>query len=630
MSSWIERNYAIPSDRQREKLEDNIINKIFRNHIYDSLIFCISMLMINITTIVLQNNNIDGVVFLQSDCNDTSSYLNLIPITETQYTNDIYNVSQPYLTYPLHNVSDVEVWAVVSHRRYEVTDWNKTRRCIPETYIREDKRQVATTLILPAIYHNFSLEDELSNKAFDQRDEYITGDRQVSVKYNNITVDYKWWKDTDQMLIDDYTRCLLQHQAKPEYFEYKEKCKTKCHGHLEKCINTCLEQSYFSCDRPIDKKRLLLYSSDSTRETYNMGDRYFTLFERLSFIFRVDKWMWNFVSASITLSLLRAFIIIGGGRILIEKWYNVLSGTDIRNFERFMKIGNGIFSTLLKIVYGLLFSMLETILTKRCSYENESLQCGMNTKTTMSPLNFTDIQIMYFWFDLIFINIMPIIIVLVGCILVESLPTFRESTSSSFWPIIWIYILSNFIANGFGGFITVLISFFSPLGVIAYLITMCAVNFYYTFWSIANGYGFLVFDFLLEIPRLSNIELPSLGILYSPNFWLLFKDASVFLFIIIDLTSAVKSNFTRKNTLGLISNPLLLFVTGSVISLNLADYYRIVDLSHTTFSVIFILLIILPQPLVLAMEYLKKRCSEDTGGDVDKKRVKGGVTLNVV
>ena len=88
-------------------------------------IFGISMLMINITTIVLQNNNIDGVVFLQSDCNDTSSYLNLIPITETQYTNDIYNLSQPYLTYPLHNVSDVDVWAVVSHRKYEVTDWNK-------------------------------------------------------------------------------------------------------------------------------------------------------------------------------------------------------------------------------------------------------------------------------------------------------------------------------------------------------------------------------------------------------------------------------------------------------------------------------------------------------------------------
>ena len=118
MSSWIERNNNV--DSKRKELEDKIIDKIFRNHIYDSLIFGISMLMINITTIVLQNNNLDGVVFLQSDCNDTSSYLNLIPITETQYTNDIYNLSQPYLTYPLHNVSDVENWAVVSHRKYEL------------------------------------------------------------------------------------------------------------------------------------------------------------------------------------------------------------------------------------------------------------------------------------------------------------------------------------------------------------------------------------------------------------------------------------------------------------------------------------------------------------------------------
>ena len=343
--------------------------------------------------------------------------------------------------------------------------------------------------------------------------------------------------------------------------------------------------------------------------------------------------MWNFVSASITISILRAFIIIGGGKTLIQGWYSVLQYLDIRNFERFMKIGNGIFSTLLKICYGLLFSMLETILTKRCSYENESLQCGMNTKITETPLNFTDIQTMYFWFDLVFVTVMPPIIIILGMFIIYVIVSDNDDNNDfikTWWLIVWIYIISNFIANGFGGFITVFISVFSPLGVIVYLITMCAVNFYYTFWSIANGYGFLVFDFLLEIPRLSNIELPTLGILYSPNFWLLFKDASVFLFIIIDLTSAIKSNSTKKNTLGLISNPLLLFVTGSVVALNLADYYRIVDLSHTAFSVIFILLVILPQPLVLAMEYLKKQCSEDTGGDVDKKGVKGGVTLNVV
>ena len=155
------------------------------------------------------------------------------------------------------------------------------------------------------------------------------------------------------MIIDDYISCLPKHQSKPEYFEYKEKCKTECHGHLEKCINTCLEQ-YFNCGKPLDKKRLLLYSSDATRETYNMGERY-TIFQRLAFIFKVDKWMWNFVSASITLSILRAFIIIGGGRILIQGWYSVLRGLDIRNFERFMKIGNGIISTLLKICYGFLF-----------------------------------------------------------------------------------------------------------------------------------------------------------------------------------------------------------------------------------------------------------------------------------
>ena len=130
-----------------------------------------------------------------------------------------------------------------------------------------------------------------------------------------------------------------------------------------------------------------------------------------------------------------------------------------------------------------------------------------------------------------------------------------------------------------------------------------AVNFYYTFWSIANGYGFLVFNFILEIPRLRNIEFPSLGVLYSPNFWMFFRDASIFLFIIIDLTSAIKS--TNINNLKFNTNPLLLFVTGSVVALNLADYYRIVDLSHTAFSVIFILLVILPQPLVLLWNTLK-------------------------
>ena len=217
--------------------------------------------------------------------------------------------------------------------------------------------------------------------------------------------------------------------------------------------------------------------------------------------------------------------------------------------------------------------MLETILTKRCSYENMSLQCGMNTKITETPLNFTDIQTMYFWFDLVFVTVMPPIIIILGMFIIYVIVSYNDDNNDfikTWWLIVWIYIISNFIANGFGGFITVFISVFSPLGVIAYLITMSAVNFYYTFWSIANGYGFLVFDFLLEIPRLSNIELPSLGILYSPNFWLLFKDASVFLFIIIDLTSAVKSNSTmKKNTLGLISNPLLLFVTGSVVALNL-------------------------------------------------------------
>lgn len=614
------------------------------------------MLMINVTTIFLQNNNIDGVVFLQSDCNNTSNYLNLIPINETQYTNDISNLFQPYLTYPLHNISDVEVWAVVSHRRYEVTDWNKTRRCIPEKYIREDSRQVATTLVLPAIYHNFSRGTMLSaykalypgqpgpydcndNKSqLDERSKYIDGDISVSINYNNSVLN-SCWKDTSDTLIDSYKQCISEHQSGSEYLQYKSRCNNQC-SNVGECMDDCLE-TYFSqfCVKPVDKKRLLLYSSDAIKETYNTGSEgVANIYDKIGFVLKVEKWIWNFISATITLSLLRAFIIIRGGQILIQLWYDAAfaKNLDIRKFERFMKIGNGIFSTLLKIGYGFLFSMLETILTKRCSYENETLQCGMNTKITETPLNFTNIQLMYSIFDQLFIAFTPSFIFISVNIFIfmiilsrwERSVNFKEEDRNflifMFSPIAMIYVLLNFICNGVAGILSILLIVASPVCILLYLVTIIILNLYNIFWTIANGYGFLVFNFILEIPRLRNIEFPSLGVLYSPNFWMLFRDASIFLFIIIDLTSAIKS--TNINNLKFNTNPLLLFVTGSVVALNLADYYRIVDLSHTTFSVIFILLVILPQPLVLAMEYLKKRCSDDTGGDVAKK----GVTLNVV
>ena len=143
-----------------DSLEDKISREVIKLRIRtlkETISYPIIFLMTMIMVGVLKNNNIDGLIFKDFNCNRVDTYLRFDQCLESvnfkgqdlqfsnHYKNPYYHfkIGKRDSTYQDYNTNIASVFG----KKYKITDYDEAKRCIPDDYIDHRTKTVTTVVI---------------------------------------------------------------------------------------------------------------------------------------------------------------------------------------------------------------------------------------------------------------------------------------------------------------------------------------------------------------------------------------------------------------------------------------------------------------------------------------------------